>query len=134
MPTIHSPEDMHKLWREIAKTHKIILLEGELWSGKTTFIKWFAEGLWIDHKQVQSPTYTYIKTYENKILHIDMRRIQDAKELIEKGIIDQIHQYEYIAIERPKYTEILWIKFATKIIIKKTSPTEREVSIEQTKL
>ncbi|HCY21355.1 TPA: hypothetical protein DIC40_05945 [Patescibacteria group bacterium] len=61
----------------------------------------------IDSKHVQSPTYTYLNVYNNKLLHIDMRRINEHKELVEKGILDQIHQYEYILIERPKHTQHL---------------------------
>lgn len=39
-----------------------------------------------------------------------MRRIQKARELIEKGILDQMNDYEYIVIERPKHTDILPFK------------------------
>ena len=129
MITIHSPEEMQALGKSLAKDHKILLLQGELGSGKTTLTKGFAEGLWIDAKQVQSPTYTYLNTYENKLLHIDMRRLNDHKEIIEKGILDQMNEFEYIIIEWPKHTQHLWLSNATIVDIKKTSPTTREVSI-----
>ncbi len=129
MITIPSPEAMYELGKSLAKDHKILLLEGELGSGKTTLTKGFAEGLGINTKQVQSPTYTYLNSYDDKLLHIDMRRLNEQKELIEKGILDQIHQYEYIIIERPKHTKFLDLEKATTVTIKKTSPTTREVSI-----
>lgn len=126
---ITSPEAMHELGKSLAKDHKILLLQWDLGSWKTTLAKGFAEWLGIDSKHVQSPTYTYLNVYNNKLLHIDMRRINEHKELVEKGILDQIHQYEYILIERPKHTQHLWLAKATIVDIKKTSPTTREVNI-----
>jgi tRNA threonylcarbamoyladenosine biosynthesis protein TsaE len=126
---ITSPEAMHELGKTLARDHKILLLQGELGSGKTTLAKWFAESLGIDPKYVQSPTYTYLNIYENKLLHIDMRRINEQKELVEKGILDQINQFDYVIIERPKHTHILWLPKTTIVDIKKTSPTTREVTI-----
>ena len=127
---IKSPEAMHELGKTLAKDHKILLLQGEFWSGKTTLAKWFAESLGIDPKYVQSPTYTYLNIYEDKLLHIDMRRLNDHKELVEKGILDQINQFDHVIIERPKHTHLLWLPKTTIIDIKKTSPTTREVSIK----
>lgn len=129
MILIASPEDMHKLWKSLAKDHKILLLQWDLGSGKTTLAKGFAEGLGIDPKYVQSPTYTYLNIYDDKLLHIDMRRLNEHKELVEKGILDQMNQYEYILIERPKHTEYFSLPGSTIVDIKKTSPTTREVTI-----
>lgn len=47
MTTISSPEEMFALGKKLAKEHKILLLEGELGSGKTTLTKGFAEGIGI---------------------------------------------------------------------------------------
>jgi len=126
---IKTPEEMHQLWKSLAKDHKILLLQWELWSGKTTLTKWFAEWLGINPKYVQSPTYTYLNVYDDKLLHIDMRRLNEHKELVEKWILDQMNQYEYIIIERPKHTNLLWLPKVAIIDIQKTSPTTREVSI-----
>ncbi|MFZ5341811.1 MAG: tRNA (adenosine(37)-N6)-threonylcarbamoyltransferase complex ATPase subunit type 1 TsaE [Patescibacteria group bacterium] len=33
---------------------------------------------------MQSPTYTYMNIYDNKFLHIDLYRMEDEKDFIEK--------------------------------------------------
>lgn len=45
--------------------------------GKTTFTKGVATFLGIPQEEIQSPTYTYIAVYQEKLLHIDMWRIAD---------------------------------------------------------
>lgn len=60
-------------------THPIILLDGTLAAGKTTFTKGIARALSIT-KSVNSPTYTIMKIYQSddrlKILHhLDLYRL-----------------------------------------------------------
>ncbi len=43
-------------------------------------------------------------------MHIDMYRLEDENEVWEKWINDQISQFDYITIERPKFIEILDIQ------------------------
>ncbi len=114
--------------KELAKEHKILLIHGELGAGKTLLTKWFAKGLWLNEHHVQSPTYAYLNIYGNKLLHIDMYRINHYEELIEKGIIDQINEYEHIVIERPKFIDKLPVKNWIIIKIEKISETERSIS------
>jgi len=112
MKTITTPEQMLEYGKELAKEHKILLLHGELWAGKTLLTKGFAQGLGLDGHHVQSPTYAYLNIYESKLLHIDMYRIKEYSELVEKGIIDQINEFEYIVIEWPKFINQLPVKKA----------------------
>ncbi len=127
MLKISTPEEMFELWVKLAKEHKILLLKWELWAGKTLLTKGFAKGLGLDEHHVQSPTYAYLNVYGAKLLHIDMYRIKEYDELVEKGIIDQINEYDHIVIERPKFIDKLPIKNHIEIEIKKTSETERSV-------
>lgn len=110
---------MFELWQKLSKDHKIILLFGDLWAGKTLLTKWFANWLWIDENKVQSPTYAYLNSYDDKLLHIDMYRLENEHDIREKGINDQITNHEYIAIERPKFVDILDIGHHTVIEITK---------------
>lgn len=126
---IYSPTEMHQLWMEFSKYETTLFLTWNLWSGKTTFTKWFAEWLGIDPKKVQSPTYTYVNVYDDKLLHIDMYRLESFEDLVEKWIMDLINEYKYILIERPKWTEKLNLSWTKTLTITKTWDQEREIEL-----
>ena len=110
---IHTQQEMEDLGVKLVKNTDKFLLYGELGSGKTTLVKGLAAWLGIDTTQVQSPTYTYLHIYEEKLLHIDMRRIETQKQFLELGILELIEHYPFVAIERPKrenlYADPTWL-------------------------
>ena len=62
----------------------VICLDGELGSGKTVFVKGFAQSLGIT-ENVTSPTFTIVKEYENgevPLYHMDVYRIEEADSTI----------------------------------------------------
>ncbi|PZM86853.1 MAG: tRNA (adenosine(37)-N6)-threonylcarbamoyltransferase complex ATPase subunit type 1 TsaE [candidate division SR1 bacterium] len=124
---ISSPEAMHQLGRDLAQKAKVLLLSGELGAGKTTLIKGFAEALGIDPEKVQSPTYAYLNLYDGKLLHIDMYRLGSFEELVEKGILSQIAECEWVVIEWPKWIDQLDLEAPLQLEIEKISASEREV-------
>ena len=69
---------------------KIVGLYGELGSGKTTFMKYFAEALGVKDT-IQSPTFVIEKIYElnnqkfKHLIHIDAYRLESAQELEKLG-------------------------------------------------
>lgn len=56
------------------KPGDVVILNGELGSGKTTFVKGIAQALGIE-TPITSPTYTISKLYDNKLCHVDSYRI-----------------------------------------------------------
>lgn len=126
---ISSPDQMYALGNELAKDHKILLLHWDLWAGKTTLVKGFAAGLGLDPTQVQSPTYAYLNVYQNTLLHIDMYRLTSVSEAHQKGILDQISEFDYIVIERPKRVEELDLGSYLTLQIEKISAGERHVTM-----
>lgn len=102
----------------------IIGFEGDLGSGKTTFIQGFASGLRIK-ENVLSPTFLIlkqfpmvIKNYKN-FYHIDAYRLKNPEELTELGFKEIIKNPEnIIAIEWAERVKqllpkkIIWIKFS----------------------
>ena len=125
---IRSPEEMYNYWKSLSNKNKVLLLKWELWAWKTTLIKWFAEWLWIDPEKVQSPTYAYVNIYDDKLLHIDMYRLSSYDELIEKGILNQISDFDNVVIEWPKWENELDLEDPLIIQIDKISAQDREVS------
>lgn len=58
----------------------ILLLEGDLGAGKTTFTKGLAEGLGIK-RVIKSPTYTLIREYNDgrlPLYHMDVYRLEET--------------------------------------------------------
>jgi tRNA threonylcarbamoyladenosine biosynthesis protein TsaE len=60
----------------------VICLDGELGSGKTVFVKGFAQSLGIE-ENITSPTFNIIKEYPNgelPLYHMDVYRLEDNKD------------------------------------------------------
>ena len=58
----------------------VICLVGELGSGKTLFVKGFAQALGLD-ENITSPTFSIVKEYLNgemPLYHMDVYRIEEA--------------------------------------------------------
>jgi tRNA threonylcarbamoyl adenosine modification protein YjeE len=101
-----SLEAMYHQWHQLAQQWHFFLLNGELGAWKTTLAKWIAEQIGIDPWLVTSPTYTYVQTYNDTLLHVDMWRIESAEFIQESWILDLIQAYPYVIIERPKRTSL----------------------------
>lgn len=67
---------------------EVVLLCGELGAGKTQFAKGVARGLGVT-AEVLSPTFTMAARYEGRLplVHYDLYRIRDARELVELGFL-----------------------------------------------
>lgn len=64
----------------LAEQGDVLLLEGELGAGKTTFTKGLAKGLGIENV-IKSPTYTLIREYTKgrlPLYHMDVYRLEQA--------------------------------------------------------
>ena len=84
----NSEEETLKIGEEIGKQIKfprVIMLYGELGSGKTVFTRGLALGLAVDDpSQVRSPSFTLVNEYPtNKglVYHIDLYRIEGLRDL-----------------------------------------------------
>ena len=72
---------------------KIVLLEGNLGAGKTTFVQLMMQRLG-GNNLVQSPTFSLVNEYKTAdgkaVYHLDLYRLKDQHELIEAGILDTV--------------------------------------------
>ena len=79
----------------------VIALAGELGSGKTTLVRGLAKGMGFPPEEVASPSFTLVNEYEGPLplFHIDLYRIEDAKELLEIGYEEYINETGVAVIE-----------------------------------
>ena len=81
-------------------TGDVISLEGDLGSGKTTFVKGVLRGLNYQY-DVTSPTFTLINEYaaDLKVIHIDFYRENDIRRWKEIGIDEYLYSNNLVLIE-----------------------------------
>ncbi len=82
----------------------ILLLEGELGSGKTCLVRGAINQL-IPGSRVTSPTYTFLNDYQAAgftIYHADLYRLNSAEELDYLGLYDLLEESCLLMVEWPK--------------------------------
>ena len=100
-----SPEETVAFGRELARQIQppcTVLLEGDLGSGKTTLVKGILASLAsIPEDEVTSPTFTLVHEYghEGKIYHVDLYRIEGARDLATLGLDDLLNREATVLIE-----------------------------------
>lgn len=105
-----SIEDTYVLAEKIAKQltgGEIVLLNGELGAGKTTFTKGLAKALGVT-ESVVSPTFMIMCEYVGRLplYHFDMYRIEEEDELEELGLTDYLYENGVCVIEWNKFTHL----------------------------
>jgi tRNA threonylcarbamoyladenosine biosynthesis protein TsaE len=116
----------------------VVLLHGDLGSGKTTLVKGIAEGLGVND-DVVSPTFTLMNVYgimNNELgimnfVHVDTYRLNNDQELVDIGIEDYLGDKETICvIEWPeKVAGLLKNNKVVNIKVSQTGDSEREIFI-----
>ena len=82
---------------------KILLVCGEVGSGKTTLVKEICKQLKVKD-QVSSPTYTLINEYsceDGLVIHMDLYRIENKEEINDLGLFEYLYN-KFIIIEWPE--------------------------------
>ncbi|MES2617024.1 MAG: tRNA (adenosine(37)-N6)-threonylcarbamoyltransferase complex ATPase subunit type 1 TsaE [Bacteroidota bacterium] len=88
----------------------VVLLKGNLGTGKTTFTKLLLQTLGIKDT-ITSPTFNIVSEYRldsgKQVYHFDLYRIQSADELYEIGFEEYIDSGNLCIIEWPEISEHL---------------------------
>ena len=79
--------------KEVIEPPSVIILDGVVGAGKTTFAKCFLE-----NKLATSPTYSIVNEVDN-ILHADLFRIEKKEELLYLEIPMYLEEKDYFLIE-----------------------------------
>ena len=99
----NSPQETIDFAKGLASSLKpgtVLCLEGNLGSGKTTFIKGLAEGLGLKRpEQVKSPTFVLMHIYKARmpLYHFDCYRLDSREELENIGFVDFMNDPQAIS-------------------------------------
>lgn len=81
---------------------KVILFNGEMGAGKTTFIKALCHALGV-HDVTSSPTFSLVNEYVsesgNTLYHFDVYRLKSETEALDMGIEEYLYSGNYCFIE-----------------------------------
>ena len=133
MEFVYTYDTIHNFTKKITPLlkYKLVFLEGELGSGKTTLIKQFCKELGFKN-QVTSPTFPLLNIYkynEKNIYHADLYRLKNIDEINEMGFYEVMESNNWFFVEWP---ELLYgvIDFPyTKIKIKNVDDISRIVTL-----
>ncbi len=118
--------------KEYAKTLKkgdVVLLNGEMGAGKTVFCKGVAQGLGIKD-EILSPTYAYMKEYDDKLYHYDCYRLSSGAQAESLGLTDYLGGKGVCLIEWSENIADVLPDDCKKVTIKKIGTLNREIICE----
>src|SRR5579884_1827026 len=107
----HSPQETEALGAELAgrlQAGQVVLVEGELGAGKTTFVRGACRALGVS-AQVRSPTFTIGHWYAapHPVAHIDLYRIDDLRAEDPDLLADYLQADTIAFVEWPRQEEEL---------------------------
>lgn len=132
----HSPEETIELGAKLARQLPqpcLVVMEGELGSGKTTLVKGIVSGLGIARQEdVTSPSFTLVHEYgsECKVYHADLYRIEGARELATLGLEDLLEGEATVIVEWGEKLLDLEAEAQVKIRMELLEGEDRRVTIE----
>ncbi|MBC8882844.1 tRNA (adenosine(37)-N6)-threonylcarbamoyltransferase complex ATPase subunit type 1 TsaE [Flavobacterium piscinae] len=100
---------------------KVMLFNGQMGAGKTTFIKALAKALGVENP-TSSPTFSLVNEYEahdGLVYHFDMYRLKNETEALDFGIEDYLYSGHWCFIE--------WAEKIPNLIPKKHSVITIEI-------
>lgn len=125
----HSLAQTHRLGArlgELLQSGDLVLLEGDLGTGKTSLTQGVAEGLEI-HQVVSSPTFTLLKEYEGRLplYHFDLYRLDEPDEILALGFEEYFYGSGVCVVEWANKAEDIWPQEHLRIQLKMVSDTKR---------
>lgn len=129
--TSRNPEETKALAKEWIQAYpelRLILLTGELGTGKTTFVKGVAENFGIEPNAIKSPTFT-LKENHTAFCHYDLYRLETEDPMILEQIEEDLADGKRVLIEWPERLSALALKPALHIQFKHISENERSMEL-----
>ena len=104
MPDESVVGELASRFAECLETPAVIYLQGDLGAGKTTFARAYVHALGFQG-YVKSPSYGLLETYDvgsQKVLHLDLYRIEDPEELEYLALRDLFDSQTALLVEWPE--------------------------------
>lgn len=130
----HSYQDTETFGQNFAKLVKpgdVILLNGDLGVGKTTFTRGLARGLGIS-KNVKSPTFTLIREYQNgkmPLYHMDAYRLENNMDE-DLGFDEYFHGSGVTVVEWPQFIKDEVPEDHISVNIKRHNEDDRDIVVK----
>ncbi len=127
---LDSLDDINHLIKEKLPMGGIVLLKGDLASGKTTLVQSFVKFLGLE-VAVSSPTFSMMNVYGDSVYHYDIYNEGTAK-FIESGLLENLEKrgYHFIEWADEKLENILQVYGFESIMIEiKPASSKREYTI-----
>ena len=113
-----------------ANPNKVILFNGAMGTGKTTFIKSLAKSLGVNDA-TGSPTFSLVNEYQTSnnqlVYHFDVYRLKNENEALDMGIDEYLYSGNWCFIEWAEKIPNLLPQQHSVIDIKLLSHNEREL-------
>lgn len=110
----------------------MVLLCGELGSGKTTFVRGLARGLGADPAEVASPTFVLLTSYPGRLTlhHADLYRLKGGGDERELGLEELPGSRGVLAVEwAERLSELPWER-AVRVDLEHAGADTRRITIE----
>lgn len=134
--TTHSAEETIALGQKLSAQFlppKLVVLRGDLGAGKTTLVKGIVEGFTAAlSKEVSSPTFTLVHEYRApraEIYHIDLYRVETARQLETLGLDDLISARSILLIEWGEKFERFGRERDLEIVIESLGEDKRKITL-----
>jgi tRNA threonylcarbamoyladenosine biosynthesis protein TsaE len=138
--TTHSGADTIEVGRKLAgilKPPQLLLLRGELGTGKTTLVKGIAQALdAAEPEEVTSPTFTLIHEYDGtldrkpvKLFHIDVYRLESERQLETLGLDELLTPDAIVLVEWGDKFKSIKKRATGEIVISSEGGDARKITV-----
>ncbi|MFZ0746183.1 MAG: tRNA (adenosine(37)-N6)-threonylcarbamoyltransferase complex ATPase subunit type 1 TsaE [Terracidiphilus sp.] len=136
----HSGEDTVEVGRKLAhllKAPQLLVLRGDLGTGKTTLVKGIAQALdAAEPDEVTSPTFTLIHEYDGaldgkpvKLFHLDVYRLEGERQLETLGLDELLTPEALVLVEWGEKFKSIRKKATGEIAITSTGGDARKITV-----
>jgi len=132
LSTLQTTQALGNIIGELAQPGHVILLEGDLGSGKTTLTQAIGHGLQVDATNyITSPTFSIIQEYPGRIplYHMDFYRITGREEFTDLGVEEYLYGSGLSVVEWPERLADMTPDNHLKLLLIITGESSRSMTI-----